>query len=260
MSIYIATHKATSFPFTDWLVPIALGGYQGGPGMLTDTNGDNIADRNPEYSELTATYWLWKHCQDPYIGLCHYRRLFSFLPVEALPRKRRWYRPRPVPEVRTAAFIKTEPTPELLSFLAAPEQRRRLEDMLERYELVVAQPIPQYPSMAEHYRRAHDNLGWPEFVAACRDEFGDLAGVLELETRFYPCNMLVARAEVFRDYSATLFRVLEKVFERVGVPDGVPGARYQPYRYPAYLAERFTSLYLLASRARFATAQVVELI
>lgn len=42
-----------------------------------DNEGDNISDRNANYSELTVTYWAWKNeCAD-YKGICHYRRILD---------------------------------------------------------------------------------------------------------------------------------------------------------------------------------------
>ncbi len=44
---------------------------------IQDDKGDNISDRNRQYCELTALYWLWKNVSDEYIGICHYRRRFD---------------------------------------------------------------------------------------------------------------------------------------------------------------------------------------
>lgn len=42
-----------------------------------DDTGDNIANRNNQYSELTALYWAWKNLNADYIGIVHYRRYMS---------------------------------------------------------------------------------------------------------------------------------------------------------------------------------------
>ncbi|MDE5944144.1 MAG: DUF4422 domain-containing protein [Rikenella sp.] len=48
------------------------------PGTIGDDTGDNISRKNPLYCEMTAAYWAWKNDRDSdYIGLCHYRRVFS---------------------------------------------------------------------------------------------------------------------------------------------------------------------------------------
>ena len=46
--------------------------------MIGDDTGDNISEKNPYYSEMTAQYWAWKNVKDiEYIGFCHYRRFFE---------------------------------------------------------------------------------------------------------------------------------------------------------------------------------------
>lgn len=47
-------------------------------GIPGDDTGDNISEMNYLYCELTGLYWAWKNLEADYLGLCHYRRLFSF--------------------------------------------------------------------------------------------------------------------------------------------------------------------------------------
>lgn len=44
--------------------------------ILTDCDGENISEKNRQYCELTAFYWIWKHASEDVIGLSHYRRHF----------------------------------------------------------------------------------------------------------------------------------------------------------------------------------------
>jgi hypothetical protein len=44
-----------------------------------DDTGDNISVLNPYYCEMSVIYWLWKNEKHAdYLGLCHYRRYFTF--------------------------------------------------------------------------------------------------------------------------------------------------------------------------------------
>lgn len=61
----------------DWILPVQVGKALTDVRVarLTDDMGDNISEKNVDYSEATALYWMWKNTggQD-YIGLFHYRR------------------------------------------------------------------------------------------------------------------------------------------------------------------------------------------
>ncbi|MDR3289715.1 MAG: DUF4422 domain-containing protein [Rickettsiales bacterium] len=50
--------------------------------MVGDDTGDNISHLNRWFNELTGIYWAWKHYDKignpDYIGVFHYRRLFTF--------------------------------------------------------------------------------------------------------------------------------------------------------------------------------------
>lgn len=60
-------------------VPAQVGaaGKETIPGFQRDDEGENISEKNPRYSELTALYWAWKNLDADYIGLAHYRRHFA---------------------------------------------------------------------------------------------------------------------------------------------------------------------------------------
>ena len=47
---------------------------------ISDAVGDNISDRNREWCEITALYWIWKHIKEfgdlSHVGFIQYRRFF----------------------------------------------------------------------------------------------------------------------------------------------------------------------------------------
>ena len=84
LKIFVACHKPFDVISSDVYTPIhvgrAISQYQKEmAGMIGDDTGDNISDKNPYYSEMTAMYWAWKNCHDAeFLGLAHYRRYFDY--------------------------------------------------------------------------------------------------------------------------------------------------------------------------------------
>ncbi len=66
-------------PDFKWEIPIQAGAALTRAKVcgIQDNIGDNISEKNREYCELTALYWIWKNDTSDYLGLCHYRRHFQ---------------------------------------------------------------------------------------------------------------------------------------------------------------------------------------
>lgn len=83
IKIFVACHKPYDVYKDDVYTPIHVGRAVSNlkeemKDMIGDDTGDNISEKNPFYSELTAQYWAWKNVHDlDYIGFGHYRRTFE---------------------------------------------------------------------------------------------------------------------------------------------------------------------------------------
>ena len=62
IKVIIATHKSYQMPSDDMYLPLHVGAEgKNDLGYTKDNTGDNISDRNSQYAELTAQYWVWKN-------------------------------------------------------------------------------------------------------------------------------------------------------------------------------------------------------
>lgn len=81
VKIYVVTHKNFERVCESPYQVIAVGNKDKitiEANFLRDDIGENIAEKNANFCELTALYWIWKHdVKSDIIGLCHYRRYLS---------------------------------------------------------------------------------------------------------------------------------------------------------------------------------------
>lgn len=79
--IYVCHHKKWEYVSNNVITPIQVGRKISDTileNMIGDDTGNNISERNREWCELTALYWIWKNTDHDYTGLMHYRRYLSF--------------------------------------------------------------------------------------------------------------------------------------------------------------------------------------
>lgn len=79
ISIVVSCHKPDPYIRTEYPYIPVNAGRKLHPDILTDfvgdDTGDNVSERNGEWSEVTALYWAWKNLpKSEYFGLAHYRR------------------------------------------------------------------------------------------------------------------------------------------------------------------------------------------
>ena len=83
LRIFIVTHKPCSISSDGVMTPIHVGRAvspykEEMSWMQGDDIGGSISQKNPQYCEMTAHYWIWKNVHDTeYVGVCHYRRFFA---------------------------------------------------------------------------------------------------------------------------------------------------------------------------------------
>ena len=178
-SVYMARSHADKFEIKSklpsWPIPIQAGAALTKQNIceLKDNTGENISDKNTNYSECTVIYWMWKNApRTDYIGLCHYRRHFDLEEKE-------------------------------LGYLGAMGI-----DVLVTSPTFVSETIGTFFSVfvpATDMRimlRAIDK-NYPEYTDTAKKFFA---------SRFFPpCNLFVMRYELFQEYAEFLFTVTSEV-------------------------------------------------
>lgn len=188
IKILVVTHKPYWMPEDKIYLPIQVG-FGEELGFQRDNTGDNIADKNKNYCELTALYWAWKNLNADYIGLAHYRRHFSL-------NKKHVKHLAPVTEGDVAL-------------------------LLEKYEVLLPKKRHYYiETTYSQYIHAHhkEDLDtaetiikekYPDYLQAFNEVMGKTSG-----HRF---NMFIMKKEVFDDYCKWLFSILFELESRLDI-------------------------------------------
>ncbi len=164
-----------------------------------DNENENISGRNIQFCELTALYWIWRNAKESIVGLEHYRRFFL------------------IPD--------------------------NFETVINQNKIDVILPVPLYvaPNLQENYLSRHANKPWNDMLKVLSSLYPDdtLSSQEYFKQGLYsPCNMIIARKDVFDKFCNWLFPML---FEIVRL-NGTLEDRYQN-RYPGFLSERLMSYY-----------------
>ena len=213
MAIYIVTHKKYSMPELKGYKPIQVGAALNPDlGYLKDSEGDNISEKNPNYCELTALYYIWKNCKDPVAGLVHYRRYFC-----------------------TKKTL--NPKKHLLSY-------RHAVQLLKEYDIIL--PYKMYrqgKTLREDYGDAHyisDYDVCREVISELYPDYCKAFDEVSAQKTLYQYNMLICKKEVFDSYCKWLFDILFEVERRVDI------SGYDAYnqRIFGFLSERLFNVWL----------------
>lgn len=226
--------KPLKKPYTPppWVRPIQAGAALTDERIteLRDDSGDNISDKNGNYSELTALYWVGRHgghlqdagtLQPPYsagnlyLGLFHYRRVLDI----------------------------------------GEEDLYRIEG--NDIDVVLPFPTVHFPAIDEHHRRYVREQDWEAMVQALRElapEYERSMSCIFSRPYFYNFNMFIAKEHIFRDYCDWLFPILQRT-EELSTPRGWE----RRDRYVGYLGENLTTLYFMYHQNNFRIAHTGRL-
>ena len=236
--IFVTTHKNVNTFDSKIMQPVQVGpkNYRF-PWAFHDDEGENIANLNPRYCELTTQYWAWKNIKADYYGFCHYRRYFDFSDtpheenpygeimddyIDAVTAKKYGLNDENIAKVVKQYDVITTPFGNLKKIIDKHGTPRALweaapllhDDDLKRCYQILCSMYPDYKQDAQAFFNGNK---------ACF------------------CNMFIMKKEIFFDYCAWMFPILE-AFDK--------NTDYSAYskealRTPGHLSERLLNIYLL---------------
>ena len=237
--IFVTTHKDVATFESDILQPVQVGPTNQRKRLLwayQDDTGDNIADSNPTFCELTTQYWAWRNVDAEYYGFCHYRRYFDFSNEE--------HEENPWEKVIEGRINR------------ASQERYGLDDKtiaaaIDGWDVVTtkAEDLRAYPenykSVYEHYQRAPylkiEHLD--RMIAILEEEHPDYASdakrYLQGNKSCF-CNMFIMRKSLFDRYCAWLFPLLHRFVAQWDTSH----LSKEALRTPGHLAERLFNIWL----------------
>ena len=191
----------------EYVFPIQVGAGKASSRIadIVDNTGENISDRNGNYSELTGLYWLWKNKLEKgsndssYYGFGQYRRMLEFSSDDLL----------------------------------------RLVD--NDVDAVLPYPMPYEPNIHAHHNRYIKKDDWDALMRAVEElepEYMSYFDKVLSKQYLYNYNVILARKSVLRNYCSWLFPILFRTEE---LTDG----KNRFDRYIGYIAETLETLYFM---------------
>lgn len=207
---------STAYSLPEWITPIQVGTVlcEERVANVFDSDGENISEKNGNYSELTALYWIWKNRlvqktandRNEFYGLFHYRRILE---------------------------------------LSEDDVLKLLDNDVD---VVLPYPMPYEPNIGVHHERYLKDRDWKALVAAVEElqpEYAVRLPEILGQKYLYNYNIMLAKKEVLADYCAWLFPILERI-EELSEPKGCD----RRDRYIGYMGETLATVYFMVNKDR----------
>lgn len=222
IKILIAAHKKFPMPAVPGYLPVLVGAkknYKPDIPYQRDDEGDNISEKNPNYNELTATYWAWKNLKDvDAVGLVHYRRLFF------------------------------DKKPYNLENVINIE---KVEQLLQKYDVLLPKKRNYYiETNYSHYIHAHHKEPLDktrEIVEEMYPEYLNAFDEVMNNRKAHMFNMFIMKKEAFNSYCGFLFGVLEKLEKEIDISD----YSVQEARVFGYISELLMDVWVYTTKQNY---------
>ena len=222
--VYVISHKEYKMPQDKIYCPLQVGKAPQITGYLRDDSGENIASKNPNYCELTGQYWAWKNRQADVKGLVHYRRLFT-----------NGQNPYGSKESKYNKLLDEE----------------TLATLLQQYDLILPKKRNYYiETLWSHYEHSHNIEGLEVTREVIAEKYPAYLSAFEQvmkRKKAHMFNMMIAKSEIFDEYSAWLFDILFEVEKRVDISDYSPSEA----RIFGYISELLLDVWIEVNRPKY---------
>ena len=242
IKILVCCHKDDYFHSGECFIPIHVGSSIAGKDLeiLKDNTGDNISDRNPNYCELTAHYWLWKNAHLPqYVGLNHYRRYF--LLEKKLP-------------YGSDSIEKSRSEMKYYTF-----NIKKLNEIFSKYDIILAKRKIYPYSLEFDYRLGHITEDLRIMESVLKDIYPDYLEsynrIMYRNNKLALYNMFIMKRDEFEKYSEWLFNILFETEKRVKISSYPVQARIF-----GYMSERLLNVYVAHNSLRIHYTPIVKVV
>ncbi|WEB81765.1 DUF4422 domain-containing protein [Vagococcus lutrae] len=216
-NVFVVTHKNYSIPSSNTYVPIIVGKIAEDNILLDnycrDNTGDNISEKNPNYCELTALYWIWKNIDADYVGLVHYRRHFF-----------------------DNIFKKN---------INKVVDNKEIVKHLHNVDMILPKKRNYFiETNYNHYKNAHYIKDLDEALKIIIEKYPEYQNSIDLvmsSTKGHRYNMLISKKTCFDKYADWLFDILFELEKRIDIDS------YDDYQQRVYgfISERLLDIWLL---------------
>lgn len=212
VKVYIATHKKANLPELKEYVPIQVGAEgKEKLGYITDNTGENISNKNPNFCELTATYWIMKNDNSDIVGLTHYRRYFFN-------------------NIFSNSFKNII-------------HKEKIIKILNNYDIIVPKKYKLGVTVEKQYSQIHnieDLMKCGEIIKNKNPEYSEAFDKVLKKRKIYTYNMFISRKKVFDDYYKWLFDILFEAEKIIDI------SNYDNYnkRVYGFLSERLFNVWI----------------
>jgi hypothetical protein len=222
LKIFVVTHKKFPFFLHEPYIPIQAGRdlYEE-LGYLADNVGENISRLNPLINECTALYWIWKHTNNQFVGLNHYRRF----------------------------FLKNE-----FHLLCNIVDDETVENIMKEYDMILPCSYHDFPGTVKDGLLAYVSKDAVETgLSLVRDiirirqvEYIEAFDYVFAGNTFYMCNMFITKKDILNRYCEWLFDIIIEAAEKIDV------SKYNSYskRIIGFIAERLMTVWLIKNPYR----------